>query len=98
MAGSIVSHGQLFGVVGCTREQSMSAFDTQNLADLSAICLYLSVWTATVRLRNVSEGKSPHQIFKSDRLTPRELEITKLIALGRKNAEMGNEIGLRKIL
>jgi len=39
MVGPIVSDGQLIGVVGCTREQSMFAFDTQNLADLIAICL-----------------------------------------------------------
>ena len=37
MAGPIVSHGQLVGVVGCTREKSMPAFATQNLADVSAI-------------------------------------------------------------
>jgi len=43
MAGPIVSCGQLVGVLGCTREQSMPAFDAQNLADLSAICLHLSV-------------------------------------------------------
>ena len=32
IAGSIVNRGQLVGVVGCTREESMFAFDTQNLA------------------------------------------------------------------
>ncbi len=84
MAGPIVNRGQLVGVVGCTREKSMSAFDTQNLADLSAICLHLSVWAATVRLQ--------HQPFKSDRLTPRELQIAQLVALGRTNAEIGNEL------
>ena len=47
MAGPIVDRGQLVGVVGCTRDRSIFAFDTQNLADLSAICLHLSVWTAT---------------------------------------------------
>ena len=92
MAGPIVNHGQLMGVVGCTREQSMLAFDTQNLADLSAICLHLSVWTATVRSRSVSEGKSQHEFFKSDRLTPRELQIAELVALGRTNAQIGKEI------
>jgi DNA-binding CsgD family transcriptional regulator len=49
LAGPIVSGGQLVGAVGCTREQSMPAFDTQDLADLSGICLHLSVWVATVR-------------------------------------------------
>ncbi len=92
MAGPIVSHGQLVGVVGCTREQSMPAFNTQNLADLSAICLHLSVWTAIGRSRSVSEGKSQHQPFKSDRLTSRELQIAELVALGRTNAEIGKEI------
>ena len=84
MAGPIINRGQLVGVVGCTREKSMSAFDTQNLADLSAICLHLSVWAATVRLQ--------HQSFRTDRLTPRELQIADLVALGRTNAEIGNEL------
>ncbi|NJK66716.1 MAG: LuxR family transcriptional regulator [Microcoleus sp. CSU_2_2] len=100
MAGPIVNRGQLVGAVGCTREQSMFGFDTQNLADLSAICLHLSVWTATVRSQTVSVGetcptgieKSPQQSFKSDRLTSRELQIAELVALGRTNAEIGREI------
>lgn len=94
MAGPIVSHGQLVGVVGCTREQSMPAFDTQNLADLSAICLHLSIWTAM---------RSQHQPFKSVsaaqrsyRLTPRELQIAELVALGRTNAEIGNELWIQE--
>lgn len=84
MAGPIVDRGQLVGVVGCTRDRSMPAFDTQNLADLSAICLHLSVWNATVRFQ--------HQAFNSDRLTPRELQIAELVALGRTNAQIGKEI------
>jgi len=84
MAGPLINRGQLVGVVGCTREKSMPAFDTQNLADLSAICLHLSVWVATVR--------SPQQPLKSDRLTPRELQIADLVALGRTNAEIGNKL------
>lgn len=83
MAGPIVSYGQLVGVVGCTRKQSMPAFDTQNLADLSAICLHLSVWAATVRR---------HQPFTTDRLTPRELQIAELVALGKTNADIGKEL------
>ena len=84
MAGPIVSNGQLIGVVGCTRERSMSAFNTQDLADLGAVCLHLSVWAATVR--------SQIQPSKSDRLTPRELQIAELVALGRTNAEIGIEL------
>ncbi|MBO3461857.1 LuxR C-terminal-related transcriptional regulator [Aetokthonos hydrillicola Thurmond2011] len=92
MAGPIVSRGKLVGVVGCTREQSMPAFDSQNLADLSAICLHLSTWAATVRSQNVCEGKLQKGIEKSDRLTPRELQIAELVALGRTNAQIGKEL------
>ncbi|MGL6338694.1 MAG: LuxR C-terminal-related transcriptional regulator [Waterburya sp.] len=84
MAGPIVNQGKLVGAVGCTRERSMPSFETQNLADLSAICLHLSVWVATVQ--------SQQQSFKSDRLTSRELQIAELVALGRTNAEIGNEL------
>ncbi|WP_333095498.1 LuxR C-terminal-related transcriptional regulator [Microcoleus sp. Pol12A6] len=92
MAGPIVSRGQLMGVVGCTRDRSMPAFDTQNLADLSAICLHLSVWAATVREAKLSGRASQHQPFKSSRLTPRELQIAELVALGRTNAGIGREL------
>jgi DNA-binding CsgD family transcriptional regulator len=93
MAGPIVDRGQLVGVVGCTRDRSMPAFDTQNLADLSAICLHLSVWAATTcDRRNYPVGSQPQQAFKSDRLTSRELQIAELVALGLTNAEIGKEI------
>ncbi len=84
MAGPIVSRGQLVGAVGCTRDKSMPAFDTQNLADLSGICLHLSIWAATVR--------SLPQSFKTERLTARELQIVELVALGRTNAAIGQEL------
>lgn len=88
MAGPIVNCGQLVGVVGCTREKSMAAFDNQNLADLSAICLHLSVWTPT--------AKSQHQPDKTNLLTARELQIAELVALGKTNAEIGNELWITK--
>jgi DNA-binding CsgD family transcriptional regulator len=91
MAGPIVSRGRLVGVVGCTRDRSMPAFDRQNLTDLSAICLHLSVWTATVRSASGSI-KFPPQPFKTNRLTPRELQIAGLVALGQTNAEIGQEL------
>jgi DNA-binding CsgD family transcriptional regulator len=84
MAGPIVVRGQLVGAVGCTRDQSMPAFDTQNLADLSGICLHLSMWAATTR-------SSPRSC-KNDLLTARELQIVELVALGRTNAEIGTEL------
>ncbi len=84
MAGPIVERGQLVGAVGCTRDKSMPAFDAQNLADLSGICLHLSIWAATVR--------SSHQSFRTERLTVRELQIVELVALGRTNAEIGTQL------
>ncbi|MDZ8227273.1 MULTISPECIES: LuxR C-terminal-related transcriptional regulator [unclassified Nostoc] len=92
MAGPIINRNKLVGVVGCTREKSMPAFDTQNLSDLSAICLHLSVWATTVGSQAIYEGKSQHQHFKTDRLTPRELQIAELVALGQTNAEIGHQL------
>lgn len=91
MAGPIVNGGQLIGTVGCTREKSMPAFDTQDLADLGAVCLHLSTWTAAVRLAR-STMRLRQQPLSTNRLTPRELEIAQLVALGRTNAEIGNEL------
>lgn len=91
MAGPIVNCGQLVGAVGCTREKSMPAFDHQDLADLSAVCLHLSTWTTTVRSQP-STMNSQNPSLSTDRLTPRELEIANLVALGRTNAEIGREL------
>jgi DNA-binding CsgD family transcriptional regulator len=84
MAGPIVEGGKLIGAVGCTRDKSMPAFDSQNLADLSGICLHLSMWSAIAR--------SSHRSFKNERLTARELQIVELVALGYTNAEIGTEL------
>jgi DNA-binding CsgD family transcriptional regulator len=92
MAGPIVVHGQLVGAVGCTRDRSMPAFDAQNLADLSGICLHLSVWAVTVRSPATTTRPASPQLLKAARLTARELQIVELVALGRTNAEIGTEL------
>ncbi len=92
MAGPIVSRGQLVGAVGCTRDRSMPAFDTQNLADLSGICLHLSIWAATVRSLPQSFKTDSAKPTLRERLTARELQIVELVALGRTNAEIGTEL------
>jgi DNA-binding CsgD family transcriptional regulator len=84
MVGPIVSRGKLVGAVGCTRDRSMPAFDSQNLTDLSGICLHLSIWATTFR--------TTAPIFRIDKLTTRELQIVELVALGRTNAEIGQEL------
>lgn len=92
MAGPIIDRGQVVGSVGCTRERSMSAFDIQDLADMSAICLHLSAWTARIRITRSTTLQPQHQSFSSNRLTPRELQIANLVALGRTNAQIGSEL------
>ena len=95
MVGPIVSSGQLIGALGCTRERSCSAFNDQHLADIGAICLHLSVWAATTRSQTSSESFadiSIETVSISSRLTARELQIAKLVALGKKNAEVGAEL------
>lgn len=92
MAGPIISREQLIGSVGCTREKSMPAFNTQDLADMSAICLHLSVWTATRQFVQAAASEPQHQPSGTRPLTPRELQIANLVALGRTNAEIGNEL------
>ncbi|MEL7038517.1 MAG: LuxR C-terminal-related transcriptional regulator [Cyanobacteria bacterium J06592_8] len=92
MVGPIVSNGELIGAVGLTRSQEMSAFDMQNLMDLSALCLHLSTWVVTVRSRSVSSGVSLSKLPSIDCLTSRELQITELVAKGKTNAEVGAEL------
>ncbi len=104
MAGPLVCHGQLVGGVGFTRQQGMPAFDSQNLIDLSALCLHLSTWVAarsalpSARLsssnahrESPSTTNQPANIhpLSANRLTPREMQIVELVAKGRTNAEIG---------
>jgi DNA-binding CsgD family transcriptional regulator len=92
MVGPIVHQGQLVGVIGLTRTLGMSAFDTQNLLDLSALCLHISNWVATVRSPNLSQQKSPSPKFHTNRLTPRELQIAELVAQGLTSAKIGAKL------
>lgn len=93
MAGPIIDRGQLVGAVGCTRDKSMPAFDSQNLADLSAICLHLSVWMATIRFAQGATLKEvQHQPLSTNCLTPRELQVAELVAMGRTNSEIGKAL------
>ena len=84
MTGPIVSEGRLVGTINFTRLKGTSAFNGNDLADLSALCLHLSAKFATLRAKPT--------LFNTplaNRLTPREIEIAELVAQGLTNAEIG---------
>lgn len=82
MAGPIVSNAELVGVIALTRHKHDPAFDTDNLADLNALCLHLS--TRLTALRSKTIALKPD----SARLTPREAQIAELVAAGLTNAQI----------
>ncbi|MEM9152937.1 MAG: LuxR C-terminal-related transcriptional regulator [Cyanobacteria bacterium P01_F01_bin.3] len=84
MIGPIVHRSQLVGGVGFTRHRDHPAFDTQNLADLSALCLHLSSRLAELRSQPTAITSLNHT-----RLTPRETQIAKLVAKGLTSREIG---------
>lgn len=84
MAGPIVSKGRLVGAIGFTRSRGTSAFNAQDLADLSAISLHLSIKLAMVRSQQAEFNS-----LNIARLTPREVQIAELVAQGLTNAQIG---------
>lgn len=84
MAGPIVTNGCLVGGIGFTREREAPAFNAQDLADLSALCLHISIRLATIEPRSTQFNR-----LNSDRLTPREIQIASLVAQGLTNAQIG---------
>lgn len=84
MSGPIVHSGQLVGGIAITRHRDNSAFDAQNLADLSALCLHLSTRLSELRSQPVALTA-----LNCNRLTPREAQIAELVAQGLTSAEIG---------
>ena len=83
MTGPIVCNGQLVGTLNFARDTGSQPFDSNDLADLSAVCLHLSAKMATLQIplkTSVSTGSCP--------ITARELEIAKLVAQGLTNREI----------
>ena len=84
MAGPIVSNSCLVGAVGFTRVRGTPAFEAQDIADLSALCLHLSTRLAIMRSQPI-----PSNSLNINRLTPREIQIAELVAQGLTNAQIG---------
>lgn len=83
MTGPIVCDGRLVGTVNFARDTGSPAFNGNDLADLSALCIHLSAKLATLRTKP--------KTFESSvtcPLTPRELQIAELVAQGLTNAEI----------
>ncbi len=94
MAGPIIANGKLIGGIGFTRTRESSAFNNQDLVDLSAVCLHLSTWLITIK----SQTKEFYQNnnLKINRLTPREIQIAQLVARGLTNAQIGKELWIQE--
>ncbi|MBF2048463.1 MAG: helix-turn-helix transcriptional regulator [Leptolyngbya sp. IPPAS B-1204] len=85
MIGPIVFNALLVGGIAFTRHRDCSAFNQQNLLDLSAVCLHLSTRLATLRLQPIVALPT----LNDARLTPREAQIAELVAQGLTGAEIG---------
>ncbi len=83
MTGPIICDGRLVGTLNFARDTGKPAFDSNDLADLSALCIHLSAKLATLR----SKPKTFSTSLNSP-LTPRELQIAELVAQGLTNAEI----------
>lgn len=88
MSGPIVCDGYLIGTLNLARSSGNPAFNANDLADLSALCLHLSAKLATLRTK--AHKKINPEV--ANRLTPRELEIAELVAQGLTNAEIGEKL------
>ncbi|MDB9305769.1 MULTISPECIES: helix-turn-helix transcriptional regulator [Cyanophyceae] len=88
MTGPIVCDGRLVGTLNLARNQGTEAFNADDIADLSALCIHLSAKLATLRAK---EARISNSLLVSP-LTARELEIAELVAQGLTNAEIGRQL------
>lgn len=93
MVGPLINQGKLVGGIAVTRHRSASAFNTEELADLSALSIHISTRFTAI---HSSTGASPTTTSLTDtklsqptHLTPRETEIAELVAQGLTNKKIG---------
>ncbi|BAY82290.1 response regulator receiver domain protein [Calothrix parasitica NIES-267] len=90
MTGPIVGNGKLIGAVHFARIGQTPAFNYQDITDLSSICMHLSASIAALKTQQAQQNifTSPF----SHLLTPREMQIAKLVAQGLTNKQIGTEL------
>lgn len=86
LLGPIVKNGQLVGGVAFTRHRNDPAFNADDVADLSALCLHFSTRLAALW----SKWIVPES--RGNGLTPREAQIAELVARGLTNKEIGADL------
>ena len=87
MVGPIVDNGSLIGGLALTRDRDSDSFNSQNLTDLSALCLHISTRLAKIKLQQIKFSSSSISL-----ITPRERQIAVLVAQGLTNAEIGQSL------
>ncbi|MBD1851698.1 helix-turn-helix transcriptional regulator [Cyanobacteria bacterium FACHB-502] len=81
----------MVGGIAFTRHRDAPAFNADDLADLSALCLHLSTRLAELRSKPIISELASSNATSSvkDRLTLREMQIAELVAQGLTNAQIG---------
>lgn len=87
MTGPIVGNGRLMGTINFARIADTPPFNTEDLSNLSAVCLHLSACLATLRSHSSFQQNPRIRL-----LTKREIQIADLVAQGLTNAEIGREL------
>lgn len=83
MTGPIIGEGQLIGTLHFARGQGTPAFNTIDIAKLSAVCTHISTQLASLR--------APTSLYLHH-LTVREQQIATLVAQGLTNTQIGVEL------
>jgi DNA-binding CsgD family transcriptional regulator len=87
MTGPIICDGVLVATLNFARDSGSCPFDSNDLADLSALCIHLSAKLAILRMKY----KTLNPIALNC-LTARELEIAELVAQGFTNGEIATKL------